>query len=245
MSPHPGFGSEYPDEYPSEKPKYRQAQPPSSNKSARQVQQQSYEDDYEPYHTNSNSNSNSNSNRNTPDEPLIECRECGRRMRAAALEKHSKICAKVFQQKRKAFDSKKMRIEAIAAEAPEVIKLAKQAERDQRTGRNNRNPLRGGGNKKKWEEQSRQFREAMRNSRQVTKAINSGGPLPEYTPAAVDPSFVQCPTCGRSFNQKAADRHIPLCSNIKAKPKALKAGSGSAAVSAAGSYKTRKRGVQF
>ncbi len=195
---------------------------------------------------------NNDPNQPQPNEPLMECRECGRKMRQAALQKHSKICAKVFQQKRKAFDSKKMRIEAIAADAPEVIKLAKEAARNEKrsgaaAARGAPKAPRGGNDtgKGKWAEQSRQFREAMRASRQVSKSIASGGPLPEYKPAAVDPSFVQCPHCSRNFNEKAADRHIPLCNNIKAKPSVLKAGSGRAAVSAAGSNKTRKRGVQF
>lgn len=33
------------------------------------------------------------------------------------------------------------------------------------------------------------------------------------------------PHCGRRFNQKAAERHIPSCANTMAKPKFLKAGS--------------------
>ena len=37
-----------------------------------------------------------------------------------------------------------------------------------------------------------------------------------------------CPNCGRKFNSKAAERHIPLCKNIKAKPKVLIRGSGNA-----------------
>jgi len=35
---------------------------------------------------------------------LIQCDTCERKFNAKALEKHSKICVKVFQTKRKAFD---------------------------------------------------------------------------------------------------------------------------------------------
>lgn len=41
-----------------------------------------------------------------------------------------------------------------------------------------------------------------------------------------DPSYVQCPTCGRSFSEKAAERHIPKCENIIAKPLFLSKNSG-------------------
>ena len=71
----------------------------------------------------------------------------------------------------------------------------------------------------KWKQQSDMFRQAMKSSRDVTKALESGAPLPPSVPSAPDPSLVPCPHCGRRFNGKAADRHIPQCQNIKAKPK--------------------------
>jgi len=41
---------------------------------------------------------------------LIECREgCGRRFKPKALEKHEKVCRKVFQSKRKAFNTAEQR----------------------------------------------------------------------------------------------------------------------------------------
>ena len=43
----------------------------------------------------------------------IECPTCGRKFAEEALMKHSKICKKVFVQKRKVFDVKKVRQEAI------------------------------------------------------------------------------------------------------------------------------------
>jgi hypothetical protein len=30
-------------------------------------------------------------------------------------------------------------------------------------------------------------------------------------PSAPDPSLIQCDFCGRRFNDKAAERHIPFC----------------------------------
>ena len=80
--------------------------------------------------------------------------------------------------------------------------------------------------KEKWKIDSENFREAIKAGRQLQKALDSGGPLPEYKPSAPDPSLIPCPHCGRSFNQKAGERHIPQCQNIRAKPSSLKKGAG-------------------
>lgn len=44
--------------------------------------------------------------------------------------------------------------------------------------------------------------------------------------SAPDPSLVPCPHCGRRFNEHAAERHIPKCQDIRAKPNRLMAGAG-------------------
>jgi len=209
----------------------------------------------------------------------LECPDCGRRFNPAPYERHVKICAKVFLQKRKVFDSTKMRTK----DDPELAKLAQQAlkkEKQQKkmaemkaaapSNRNDGNGVRKGesagrfdlyneppppndsniakskpsktkktsvdtevGNKSsKWKDQSKAFREAMRAARQVTQAIAEGKPLPPPVMSAPDPSLVPCPHCGRRFSEKAADRHIPQCQNIKAKPSSLKRGSGGVATTA-------------
>lgn len=78
----------------------------------------------------------------------------------------------------------------------------------------------------KWRDQSNAFREAMKAARQYSKAVAEGKPLPPPVASAPDKSLVPCPHCGRSFNEKAAERHIPQCQNIRAKPSALKRGAG-------------------
>jgi hypothetical protein len=45
----------------------------------------------------------------------------------------------------------------------------------------------------------------------------NGDPLPPPVVSAPDDSLIPCPHCNRRFNQKAADRHIPQCQNIKGK----------------------------
>jgi hypothetical protein len=85
----------------------------------------------------------------------------------------------------------------------------------------------GGGDKPSWKVASEQFRQAMKAAREVSKAIATGAPLPPPSlPSAPDPSLMPCPHCGRRFSQKAGERHIPQCQNIKAKPSSLKRGDG-------------------
>eukprot|EP01038_Epipyxis_sp_PR26KG_P007238 gene7238-9869_t len=102
----------------------------------------------------------------------------------------------------------------------------------------------------KWKADSLSFRQAMRAARAVTQAEKkskaTGIPLHILLPPSssgrgrseyddngsgyyeptIDPSYIQCPTCGRSFNQKAGERHIPQCKNIINKPSRLSRGAG-------------------
>ena len=93
--------------------------------------------------------------------------------------------------------------------------------------RQKKNSFGGGGVKEgKWKAQSNQLREAMANMRAISAAEKAGKPLPPAMPSGPDMSLIGCPHCGRRFNQKAAERHIPKCQSIKAKPKTLTRGSG-------------------
>ena len=85
----------------------------------------------------------------------------------------------------------------------------------------------------KWEQKSSQLRDAMRAARQYKEDIaNNVDPslrAPPPPPSAPDPSLVPCPNCGRSFAEKAAERHIPKCASIRARPTMLRKGAGIAA----------------
>lgn len=96
-----------------------------------------------------------------------------------------------------------------------------------------------------WKQQSLAFREAMKAARAVKIAQETGAPLPPVMPSAPDPSLVPCPHCGRRFNQKAAERHIPQCQNIKAKPSSLKRGSGINAANGVGQAASTKGKGRF
>ncbi len=186
-----------------------------------------------------------------PPQPQRQCHDCGRSFNVDAFEKHAKICAKVFMSKRKTFDSKKARIMGLAEQnGQEAVKIAKEGLRNQRRdpggqGRSRAQRGGGGGSNSKWAEESRAFRDAMRAAREVSKAQKTGAPLPPSIPSGPDPSLIPCPHCGRRFNAKAADRHIPQCQNIKAKPSRLLKNSGMGAVASAKKGAATRRGVTF
>lgn len=187
--------------------------------------------------------------------PQKQCPDCGRMFNPQPYERHVKICAKVFMQKARPFDSKMMRI----GDNPELVALERKAatkERQQAKAQaqgaaraisspsgSRANQGRGGGagadfnndsaaaaaaeKKRVWKEQSEALRQAMKATRDHARAVARGDTdLPAYTPSVPDSSFIPCPHCGRRFSQKAGERHIPQCTNIKAKPKSLSKGSG-------------------
>ena len=86
------------------------------------------------------------------------------------------------------------------------------------------------GGKTDWKAKSNQLRQAMKASRMMKAAEAQGIDvrtlnLPDVPTAGAD-NFVPCPHCGRTFNPTAAERHIPRCSSIKAKPSRLVKGGG-------------------
>lgn len=156
-----------------------------------------------------------------------QCPDCGRRFNPTPFEKHVKICQKVFLQKRKAFDSSKMR--TAGDEELQQIQAQKARAGGKKRGMAAAAEERAIPKQKgegKWKQQSNALREAMRAARLQAQAEKNGDPLPPSVPSAPDPSLVPCPHCGRRFNEKAAKRHIPQCNNIKAKPTRLQRGAG-------------------
>ena len=78
------------------------------------------------------------------------------------------------------------------------------------------------------------FQAAVNAGRQITEAQAAGRPLPPPV-ASLDEcdDRVPCPHCGRRFSGAAAERHIPKCNSINAKPKMLTRGGGGQATSSA------------
>ncbi|KAK3240464.1 hypothetical protein CYMTET_49696, partial [Cymbomonas tetramitiformis] len=185
---------------------------------------------------------------NGPDEygppvALHQCGGCGRSFNEKALKIHQKICKKVFQDKVKPKDMTAARLPDVPDKG-ELIKSMQQQkkkeERDKMKGAKQQKP--GGARgamerpiesaetkKEAWKKKSEAFRAAMQASRGITKALAEGKDLKDIPPPppTIDDSLIQCPHCLRRFNDRAAERHIPKCTSIKAKPNMLKAGGGS------------------
>ena len=86
-------------------------------------------------------------------EDLNECKGCGRTFNDEAFAKHARICKKVFQTKRKVFNSQAKRL--VSQEQKKLVLQAKKPKpaATQAQGQ------------PKWKNQSEQFRMAMRAAR--------------------------------------------------------------------------------
>ncbi|GBG31944.1 Zinc finger C2HC domain-containing protein CBG14627 [Hondaea fermentalgiana] len=166
-----------------------------------------------------------------PSEPLYPCPSCGRKFRKPTLEKHSKVCKKVFKQKREAFDTTQARLKGVMQNPDDarVVKsaLSKGASRAGAARASSGATKKSGGNK--WKKQSQALREAMKYNKILAKAKADGKDISSVPPPPTsqdDSDLVPCPHCGRTFNEKAAERHIPRCKDTKAKPTRLVRGGG-------------------
>eukprot|EP01084_Bolivina_argentea_P250310 419323_1 len=145
----------------------------------------------------------------------VQCRQCGRKFARAALERHIRICKKVFGQKRKAFNMKQQRADDDALKAQRNTNTAEiEAEIKRKKA----------AHKVKWKAQSSMLRQAIQQSKQIEQALKEGKSLADIPniPSQIPDDRVPCPHCGRKFAEETAKRHIPKCQNIKSRPKALK-----------------------
>jgi len=171
---------------------------------------------------------------------LVPCQHCGRKFKREAHERHVSICQKVFQQKRKVYNTTEHRLPD-ASEAPELAEVRRKAALMAKKGEvgigedKSAKPA-----KSAWRQKSEAFRAAMKDAQIVKKFQKEGRPLSELPPpAATAPELddrVPCPHCGRRFGQQQAERHIPQCKNTKAKakPPPVRGAAGSAAPKGAG-----------
>ncbi|XP_040094548.1 zinc finger C2HC domain-containing protein 1B [Oryx dammah] len=126
---------------------------------------------------------------------LFPCEVCGRRFAADVLERHGPICRKLFNKKRKPFNSLKQRLQG--TDIPTVGKAPQSKPQ----------PVR----KSNWRQQHEDFINAILSAKQCTLAIKEGQPLPPPPPPTINPDYIQCPYCKRRFNETAASRHINFC----------------------------------
>jgi uncharacterized C2H2 Zn-finger protein len=86
--------------------------------------------------------------------------------------------------------------------------------------------------KKDWRRTHEEFINAIRAAKQAQAHVAKGGKLTDLPPPppSSNPDYVQCPHCGRKFNEAAAERHIPKCASYafnKPKPGAQQKGKAS------------------
>lgn len=92
-------------------------------------------------------------------EPTYPCPDCGRNFRADVLEKHKKICKKVFMKKRKVFNSQKKRM--VDSEQMSLMKYGQKNEKKMPKLKKNN-----------WKAQSEEFRSILK--------ANRGLKMPDY-----------------------------------------------------------------
>ncbi|XP_035878499.1 zinc finger C2HC domain-containing protein 1B [Phyllostomus discolor] len=125
-----------------------------------------------------------------------EDRVCAHELLAAGREeRHGPICKKLFNKKRKPFNSLKQRLQGT-----DIFTV-------RTTPRSKPQPVR----KANWRQQHEDFINAIRSAKQCSLAIKEGRPLPPPPPPSVNPDYIQCPYCMRRFNENAASRHINFC----------------------------------
>ncbi|XP_063921154.1 zinc finger C2HC domain-containing protein 1C-like isoform X2 [Zophobas morio] len=139
-----------------------------------------------------------------------ECRYCNRRFAADRLEVHESICGKTAKKKRKTYDATKHRLEG--TELEQYVRRGKTV-----SNKPSKQPP-----KKDWRRTHEEFINAIRAAKMAQAHVAKGGKLSDLPPPppSSNPDYVQCPHCGRKFNEAAAERHIPKCASyIFNKPK--------------------------
>ncbi|KFO78022.1 Zinc finger C2HC domain-containing protein 1B, partial [Cuculus canorus] len=139
---------------------------------------------------------------------LVRCTTCGRSFAQDVLLRHDPICRKIFNKKRKPFNSLKQRLQGT-----EIMTVKKQP--PQKGDIRfvflffplQKQPVK----KSNWRQHHEDLIHAIRSARQVTKALKEGRPLPPPPPPSINPDYIQCPHCSRRFNEAAAQRHIKFC----------------------------------
>lgn len=140
-----------------------------------------------------------------------QCKFCKRSFNEEALARHVNVCLeRPGRKKRKVFDSSKKRI--VDSEQKSLQQMGK------RMAPKKEPPSQ----MPKWKAMSLEFRHGLKAARLAKRGVM----VPAFKNPrgdAISSSFTKCPTCGRSFNDTAAQRHIPFCAR-KAKDEAMRYG---------------------
>jgi hypothetical protein len=168
----------------------------------------------------------------TPHLNLARCSGCSRRFKPDRLARHEATC-QGKKVKRTQFDSKSRALpkEALQASLTRQSSSAGSSEGSSGVATSTRKTPR---KKAKWKQQHEEFQAMLRSSGSVRDSRSAGAGESGVDPGADSldafDDRVKCPHCNRKFNQEVADRHIPRCADIKAKPNGiLKKGGGKCA----------------
>ena len=142
----------------------------------------------------------------------MPCGTCGRKFNPDVLGRHEQLCLKQQSKRRKVFDGAKMR-----AAGTEMAGNQQTLQRERLLNRDGPEPTK----KSAWKAKSEEFRNAMRQARQVDKVLAAGGTAKDLPPPTYSDNshLTPCPHCGRRFNADVAERHIPKCATTMNKPK--------------------------
>ncbi|XP_034661760.1 uncharacterized protein LOC117897171 isoform X2 [Drosophila subobscura] len=152
-----------------------------------------------------------------PPEGTSACRYCGRYFNTDRLGKHEDVCQRTMTTKRKIFDASKQRVGGTEAEKF-VGKKGNKAARSQ-ASYSSAAQVKGlvtGVKKSNWRKKHEEFIQTIRSAKQAQAHVARGGKLSDLPPPppSENPDYIQCPHCGRRFNQTAAERHIPKCATM-------------------------------
>ena len=129
-----------------------------------------YEQDYDDMYDNNTKNNNNKKNTEQDSEEensqlngsleLVECPSgCGRRFKESVVGKHAKICKKVFQQKRKQFNTQQQRI-VDDTQVQSLNQISKKQPKD--TAKDAKKPA---DKKSKWKQDSEKFQAIMKQAK--------------------------------------------------------------------------------
>ena len=172
---------------------------------------------------------------------LHPCRVCGRSFAIERLAKHESACAKIAAKPRQVFNTQGQRM------SDDQVKAAQGTASGGGGAGGGRGSSVGGRSRgstaaqapdassaatvPKWKRQSQDFQAMLKQGRRDKALLRQGVraselPPPDYPQQEQHDDRVECPHCGRKFSQAAAERHVPHCKNMKARPTRLLRGGG-------------------
>lgn len=143
----------------------------------------------------------------------MTCNDCGRKFAEDRIDKHNKVCRKVFVEKRKAFDTAEQR-KATDANGKGLEEDPYSKRMRMKTQKQTETVQKKEGKIPKWKLQSMQLRKGISAADNAKPKENYGGQggyggqPQEYEE---EDDRTGCPHCGRKFNEQAAQRHIAFC----------------------------------